>query len=96
MTNVGERAGADIAQAYLTHRNGAPKSRLLGWSRAWLEPGETRRVTVTSDRRLLADFDVETRSWRIEGGLYQVAVGPSSAASSLSGEAAVESGSIEP
>ena len=96
VTNVGERAGADIAQAYLTHRNGAPKSRLLGWSRAWLEPGETRRVTVTSDRRLLADFDVETRSWRIEGGLYQVAVGPSSAASSLSGEAAVESGSIEP
>jgi beta-glucosidase len=51
--------------------------RLLGFKRVELKPGESRRVTVTADPRLLARFDAGADQWRISNGTYRVALGKS-------------------
>jgi beta-glucosidase len=72
MSNIGARSGGDVAQVYV-RVNGV--KRLVGWSRVVLQPGETRRVSVTADPRLLASFDVQQREWRITPGAYDVEIG---------------------
>ena len=96
VTNTGAKAGADVPQVYLTARSGAPELRLLGWSRVELAPGETKRVTVTADRRLLADFDVKARKWRIDAGTYDVAVGASATALDAKASAKIKAGALKP
>jgi beta-glucosidase len=68
VTNTGSRAGADVAQLYLT----APRMRLLGFQRVELAAGASRSVTVTAEPRVLARFNA---GWHIGGGTYSVAVG---------------------
>jgi beta-glucosidase len=76
VTNTGERAGADVAQLYLTEAAGDKRMRLLGFERVELQPGESRRVTVTVDPRLLARFDGgDAGRWRIIEGTHQIALG---------------------
>ena len=40
-----------------------------------IRPGESRRVTLTADRRMLARFDGTAGQWRINQGSYHVVVG---------------------
>ena len=82
VTNSGERAGADVPQLYLV----GDRMRLLGFERVELQPGESRQVTLTADRRLLARFDGEGGQWRIDAGTYKVAVGKSADALELTAE----------
>ncbi|MCV7242381.1 beta-glucosidase [Mycobacterium mantenii] len=77
IVNAGERAGADVPQLYLTAAAGEPCLRLLGFERVELEPGETHRVTIEADPRLLARYDGSAGSWRIRPGAYTAAVGTS-------------------
>ena len=49
--------------------------RLAAFDRVTLAPGETRRVTLTAEPRIVADYDVKQPGWRIAGGRYRVAVG---------------------
>jgi beta-glucosidase len=51
--------------------------RLLGFERVALQPGESGRVLVAADPRLLARFDSNASRWRIAAGNYRVAVGKS-------------------
>jgi beta-glucosidase len=69
VTNVGERAGADVPQLYLT----APRCRLLAFERVELAPGESRRVTLVAEPRLLARFS--DGAWEISAGAHDIAVG---------------------
>jgi beta-glucosidase len=78
VTNTGSRAGTDTPQVYLTRRLGASELRLLGWDQVSLRPGETRRVSVVADPRLLAEFDPSRNTWIIEEGLYEASVGAAS------------------
>jgi beta-glucosidase len=84
--NTGSRAGADVPQFYLTAAAGDKRMRLLGFERIELQPGETRRVTIEADPRLLARFDGRTGKWKIADGLHQIAVGRSAADLQLTGE----------
>ncbi len=86
VVNIGDRAGADTPQLYLTAAAGAACLRLLGFERVELEPGATRRVAIEADPRLLAHFDGEAGSWRIKPGGYAVAVGASAVALRLAAE----------
>ncbi|OBI17116.1 glycosyl hydrolase [Mycobacterium sp. E2327] len=88
VANVGDRAGADVPQLYLTAAPGGRCLRLLGFQRLELEAGATRRVTIEADPRLLAQYDAAAQTWRIEPGGHAVAVGASAAALRL--EARVE------
>jgi beta-glucosidase len=73
VANTGPRAGADVPQLYLVGAPGEARMRLLGFERVELEPGESRRLTVTAEPRLLARFD--GGAWRIAGGAHRVALG---------------------
>ena len=75
VTNKGSVAGADVVQLYLTDRPGGAARRLLAFDKVTLAPGETKRVTLTADPRLLADYDVAGHGWRIAAGRYGVALG---------------------
>ena len=86
VVNVGDRAGADVPQLYLTAAAGGPRLRLLGFERVELEPGAACRVAIEADPRLLARFDGGTGCWRIEPGGYAVAVGASAVAPQLTAE----------
>lgn len=77
VTNTGARAGADVPQLYLIAAPGERRMRLLDFERIELAPGETRRVTLSADPRLLARFDAGGGRWRIDEGLYTLALGRS-------------------
>lgn len=72
IANTGKRPGADVAQVY-ARVNGV--RRLVGWSRVDLKPGESRKVAVDVDPRLMAGFDVAARNWHVVGGTYDIEVG---------------------
>jgi beta-glucosidase len=65
---------ADVPQLYLTAAAGDARPRLLGFERVALGPGESRRITVTADPRLLARFDGGAGRWRLAAGAYRVAL----------------------
>ncbi|HEY6368839.1 MAG TPA: fibronectin type III-like domain-contianing protein [Candidatus Binatia bacterium] len=48
--------------------------RLIDFERVELQPGESRRVTVTADPRHLARFDADAGQWHITEGTYRIAL----------------------
>jgi beta-glucosidase len=88
VTNTGQREGADVPQLYLTQAADGNRMRLLGFERIVLKAGESTRVTVTADPRLLARFDGKSGlgQWRIAAGTYRVALGRSAADLPLSAD----------
>ncbi len=74
VTNTGQRAGADVPQLYVTREGSGKPMRLAGFQRVTLNPGESRRVTLTAEPRILADYDTSLPGWRITGGTYRVAI----------------------
>jgi beta-glucosidase len=77
VTNTGRHIGADVPQVYLIEAAGDKRMRLLGFDRVVLKPGESKRVTITVDPRLLARFDDSANRCRIAAGRYRIAVGKS-------------------
>jgi beta-glucosidase len=90
VANTGPRDGADVVQLYLTRAAGEDRLRLLGFARVELKVGESRRVTLSADPRLLARFDMAASRWRIAAGMHHVAVGRSASDFVLSGEAVLQ------
>jgi beta-glucosidase len=75
--NIGPKEGADVPQLYLTEAAGEQRMRLIGFERVSLKPGESTRVTMTADPRLLARFDGNAGRWYIAAGTYRIALGKS-------------------
>ncbi len=94
VTNTGSRPGMEVPQAYLVSAAGKPVLRLIGFARISLAPGETRRVTMTADPRLLGRYDEGRHGWWIEPGVYRVAVGASSKALAMQGDARLKGGQV--
>jgi beta-glucosidase len=96
LTNTGKRAGADVPQVYLRSAAGRPVSRLVGWDKVQLNPGQRQRVTVVADPRLLAAYDASAPGWRVSAGEYRVAVGQHAADAGLEGSAHVAAQLLKP
>lgn len=98
VTNTGTRAGFATPEVYsakeLPGRDGI--RHLIGWQKLLLNPGETRRVSVTADARLLAHFDSTANHWHIGGGPYRVSVGRFAGDAQLTGEAVVSPQVLKP
>jgi beta-glucosidase len=94
--NTGKVAGTDVPQLYLTSLAGTHELRLIGWDKLQLAPGESRRVTLTADRRLLARFDEKAHAWRIPAGRYEVALGTSAADLAAHAEVTLPAASFKP
>jgi beta-glucosidase len=89
VTNSGARAGADVPQLYATvlDSNRRAVRRLVGWSKIALGPGESRRIRISVDPRLLADFDARRQQWHVGAGAYRLDLGASASDLRLSATA---------
>ena len=78
--NTGARAGAEIAQVYVSLPPGAgePPKRLVAWDKVQLAPGEIKMVTLTLDPHYLSIFNADKGGWELVAGDYKVWVGGSS------------------
>jgi len=93
VTNTGNRAGAEIAQVYVGDRHSSiprPIKELKGFTKVNLGAGETRRVTVTLDRRAFSYYDVKKHDWTVEPGDFDVHVARSSAQIELTGKVTLQ------
>jgi beta-glucosidase len=96
VTNSGPREGVETAQLYLRQGPARAQQRLLGWAKVRLKPGESRKVRITADRRLLANWDEAAHGWRIDGGAYAVFAGPNAGEAAAEGQAVVQAASLKP
>jgi len=90
--NTGQRAGADVAQVYVGDPSAGvprPVKELKGFARVALDPGKTKHVSVTLDRRSLAYWDVTSHDWKVDPGKFVIYVGDSSADVPLKAELTV-------
>ncbi len=84
VTNTGNRAGKTVVQLYTGAENGyvnaiRPVRELKGFQKISLEPGESKEVCFTLDKRSFATWRTEIHDWWVEGGVYTIEVGDSSA-----------------
>ena len=81
--NVGKRAGKGVAQVYVgpadwqAARWEAPR-RLGAFAKADLKPGQSKRVDLTIDPRLLATYEAANNNWHIKAGTYRLSLGQAS------------------
>ncbi|GAA0471332.1 glycosyl hydrolase [Paractinoplanes deccanensis] len=86
LKNTGKRTGTEVAQAYVTlpAATGEPPSRLVGWQRVTLAPGQRRTIEITLTRsdlaglHLLEYWDPARAKWATARGVYGAGVGGSS------------------
>lgn len=95
VTNTGDRAGDDVPQLYVTLPDGGAR-RLAGFARVSLAPGETRRITLTAEPRVLARYDTSAPGWRILPGPYQVRVARDALDEGIGGEARITPHLLKP
>ncbi len=80
VTNTGHVAGYAVPQLYLgLDGRGEAPTRLIGFGKVYLQPGQSKTVTFDTDPRLLANFDTASDRWKITGGTYRVFLNSSSA-----------------
>ncbi|MGZ4178946.1 MAG: beta-glucosidase [Solirubrobacteraceae bacterium] len=80
VVNTGARAGAEVPQLYVDDppAAGEPPRQLKGFTKVPLNPGESRRVTLSLDSRSFAHWDTASGTWQVTPGCYGVDVGRSS------------------
>jgi beta-glucosidase len=79
--NTGNRATAEVAELYVGDSHSSvprPVKELKGFAKVNLKPGETRRVTLTLNRRAFSFYDVRKKDWSAEPGDFTILVGGSS------------------
>jgi beta-glucosidase len=82
VTNTGPVAGAEVVQVYLgVPVDGQPPKRLVGFQKVFVEPGESKPVTITIDpaatNHPFGIWDYCTRRFVITPGDYTIYVGNS-------------------
>jgi beta-glucosidase len=93
LTNTGQRPGAEVAELYVGDSHAKvprPVKELKGFIRVGLKPGETRRVTLTLDRRAFSYYDVDKKDWNADPGKFDILVGSSSDRIQLQGAFTLE------
>ena len=89
VTNMGDRAGKEVVQLYISDAESTPHKpikELKGFSKVYVEAGETRTVEMTIDKRSLEHYDPRACAWCVEPGVFRVLVGTSAADIRLTAE----------
>lgn len=90
--NIGARRGAALPQLYAAQFGATGfVTRLVGFERIDLEPGESRRIEMRVDPRLIARFDAKRRCWIREAGTLELRIAENALATGLSIRLAVSS-----
>lgn len=80
--NTGSTAGSEIVQLYVAKPDAQifrPARELKGFAKVWLEPGESKRVTILLDDKAFRFWNPAANRWETEGGRYELLVGASAA-----------------
>ena len=80
LTNTGKVGGSEVAQLYVGQQN--PKveralKELKGYKKVFLNPGESKRVTIELNDRSLAYYDVDSKQWVVDADSFNLSVGSS-------------------
>ena len=80
LTNTGRTDGAEVAQVYVSCRNGKvfrPRKELKGFAKVFLKAGESKTVTIALDDKAFRYFNTATNRWETETANYDILVGAS-------------------
>jgi beta-glucosidase len=94
VSNTGNRAGAEVAELYVGQQDPAlprPIKELKGFKKVFLQPGESRRITLELDQRSFAYFNTATEQWDALPDTYNILVGASSQDIRLKGKFKLQS-----
>lgn len=95
VTNIGKCAGAEVVQLYVGFDGrdtvGRPVRELRGFDKVFLNPGETKTVSICLDNRAFSYWEDRIGDWYAERGEYTVYVGTSSRDLPLTAKICVES-----
>jgi beta-glucosidase len=75
ITNTGESSGAEVIQMYAAAVNPPvfrPKKELKGFEKIWLDPGETREISITCAVEQLGRYDEKIHDWVLDAGEYSI------------------------
>jgi beta-glucosidase len=80
VTNTGSRAGWETVQIYVRDEKSAlprPEKELVAFEKVYLEPDETKHITVPLDKYAVGYYDDSLSAWIAEEGTFRVLVGAS-------------------
>jgi beta-glucosidase len=92
--NTGSRAGKAVAQLYVGDVESTPirpVRELKGFAKVLLQPGESKEVSFTLDKRSFAYWNRQIHDWHVETGVFTIEAGASSRDLPLKAEVTVES-----
>ena len=78
LKNTGSRAGAETVQLYISDKKCSvdrPVKELKAFQKVFLQPGESRDVTLTIGRDALSFYDEAKGQWTAEPGEFEALVG---------------------
>ena len=81
VTNTGIMAGAETIQLYVSDLKASverPVKELKAFRKVFLQPGETKQVSLILDKSALSFYDDETGQWKAEPGDFKALIGTSS------------------
>lgn len=81
VTNTGNTAGAEVIQLYISDLKSSlprPVKELKGFEKVYLEPGQTKDVSITVGREALSYYDDTLQDWVAEPGDFEALIGTSS------------------
>ena len=99
VTNTGSCAGKEVVQLYVSAKESKmkrPVRELRGFDKIALEPGETKTVSFTLDKRAFAYWSVQIHDWHVESGDYEIQIGKSAQEIILKDSVKVESETVIP
>lgn len=76
--NTGKRAGAETVQLYIHDVNASvdrPQKELKGFQKVYLQPGESKDISITINKEALSFYDEASSSWKAEAGKFEALVG---------------------
>ena len=81
VTNTGSRTGKTVVQLYVGDVQSTvlrPVRELKGFEKVELQPGESRDVSFTLDKRAFAYWNAALGDWHVETGEFRIEIGQSS------------------
>ena len=81
VTNTGRTAGAEVVQLYISDKKCSvdrPVKELKAFQKVYLQPGETREVTLSVGIDALSFYDETTQTWKGEAGDFEALIGTAS------------------
>ena len=81
VTNTGKVAGSETVQLYIHDCESSlprPYKELKGFRKVYLQPGETKEVTITIGKDALSFYNDKAASWTTEPGQFEALIGNAS------------------